>query len=150
MQPGVRGGGLLGLGQYGGVGFLDHLLAEVHADEVVLEDIVVEHVLGCLAQVDDPFGQCRRLDAEGHVLGVASAGGVVIAADAANPAGDEMSVARVLALHEDAIAAEDRRGAMALDDLPIGEVDLGIDAQAADDPRDRIPRHLLDADFYLE
>src|ERR1700716_2186748 len=84
-------------------------------------------------------------DPEGHVLGVAGAGGVVVAADPADPAGDEVGVAGVLALHEDAVAAEDRRGAVALDDLALGEVDLGVDAQAAHDPRDRVPRHLHQA-----
>ena len=83
-----------------------------------------------------------RSHAEGHVLRVAGAGGVVVAADAADAAGDEVGVARVLALHEDAVAAEDRRGAVALGDLAVGEVDLGVDAQAADDPGDRVPGHL--------
>ena len=105
-------------------------------------DVVVEHILGRLAQVDDPFAHLGRADAEGHVLGVAGTGGVVVAADAADPAGDEVGVARVLPLHEDAVAAEDRRGAVALGDLAVGEVDLGVDAQAAHDPGDRVPRHL--------
>ena len=100
-----------------GIGLLDHLLAEVDADQVVLEDVVVEHVLGRFAEVDDPLGQRRRPDAERHVLRVGGAGGVVVAADAADAAGDEVGVARVLALHEDAVAAEDRRGAVALGDL---------------------------------
>ena len=39
-----------------GIGLLDHLLAEVHADQIVLEDIVVEHVLGGFAEIDDPLG----------------------------------------------------------------------------------------------
>ena len=85
---------------------------------------------------------CRRPDAERHVLRVGGAGGVVVAADAADAAGDEVRVARVLALHEDAVAAEDRRRAVALGDLAVLEVDLGVDAQAADDPGDRIPVHL--------
>ena len=89
----------------------------------------------------------RRLDAEGHVLGVDGAGGVVVAADAADTAGDEVGVARVLALHEDAVAAEDRRGAVALGDLPVGEVDLGVDAEAAHDPGDRVPGHLQASAF---
>ncbi len=38
------------------VRFLDHLLAEIHADQIVLKDIVVEHVLGSLAEIDDPLG----------------------------------------------------------------------------------------------
>ena len=128
--------------QHARVGLLDHLLAEVDADQVVLEDVVVEHVFGRFAQVDDPLGDGRRPDAEGHVLGVDGAGGVVVAADAADAAGDEVGVARVLALHEDAVAAEDRRRAVALDDLLVREVDLGVDAQAADDAGDRVPGHL--------
>ena len=138
----MRRRGVLGLLQHAGIGLLDHLLAEVDADQVVLEDVVVEHVLGRLAEVDDPLGHGRRADAERHVLGVTGAGGVVVAADAADPAGDEVGVARVFALHEDAVAAEDRRSAVALGDLAVGEVDLGVDAQAADDPGDRVPGHL--------
>ena len=69
---------------------------------------------------------------------------MVVAADAADAAGDEMGVARVFALHENAVAAKDRRRAMAFDDVPIGEIDLREDPQAADDPRDRIPIHLDD------
>ena len=102
---------------------------------------MVEHVFGGFAEVDDPLAERRRLDAKGHVLRVAGAGGVVVAADAADAAGDEVGVARVLALHEDAVAAEDRRRAVALGDLAFAEVDLGEDAQAADDPGDRIPAH---------
>ena len=62
--------GLFGPGQHAGIGLLDHPLAEVDADQIVLVEVVVEHVLGRLAEVDDPLGQRRRLDAEGHVLGV--------------------------------------------------------------------------------
>ena len=36
---------------------LHHLLAEIDADQVVLEDVVVEHVLGRLAEIDDPLAQ---------------------------------------------------------------------------------------------
>src|SRR4029450_5128627 len=66
-------------------------------------------------------------------------------ADAAEAAGDEVGVAGVLALHEDRVAAEDRRGGEALGDLLLGEVDLGVDAEAADDAGDRVPRHLDEA-----
>ena len=138
----VRCLGVVGLLQHARVGLGHHPLAEVHPDQVLLEDVVVEHVLRGLAQVDDPLAQVRRPDAVGHVLVVDRAGGVVVAADPADPAGNEVRVARVLALHEDAVAAEDRRGAVALRD-PLGlEVDLGVDAQAADDPGDGIPGHL--------
>ena len=46
---------------------------------------------------------------------------MVVAADPADPAGDEMGVARILALHEDAVAAEDRRGAVTLGDLLLSK-----------------------------
>ena len=134
-------GGLLGLGPHGRIGFLHHLLAEIHADKVVLEDVVIEHVLGGLAEIDDPLAKRRRLDAERHVLGVDSAGGVVVAADAADAAGDEVGVARVFALHENAVAAEDGGSAVALGDFLLIEVDLGVDAEASDDSGDRVPGH---------
>src|SRR2546430_11323933 len=41
---------------------------------------------------------------------VDAAGGVVVAADSADAAGDEVRVARVLSFHEDAVTTEDRRG----------------------------------------
>ena len=101
---GVRRLGAVGLLEHAGVGLGDHLLAVVDPDQVLLEDVVVEHVLGRLAEVDDPLAQVRRAHAVGHLLGVAGAHGVVVAADAADAAGDEVGVARVLALHEDAVA----------------------------------------------
>ena len=138
----VRRLGVVGHLQHAGVGLGHHPLAEVHPDQVLLEDVVVEHVLRGLAQVDDPLAQVRRADPVGHVLVVDRAGRVVVTADPADPAGDEVRVPGVLALHEDAVAAEDRRGAVALRD-PLGlEVDLGVDTQAAHDPGDRIPGHL--------
>jgi hypothetical protein len=126
----------------GRIGLLHHLLAEVDPDQVVLEDVVVEHVLGGLAEVEDPLAQRRRLDPERHVLRVDGAGGVVVAADPADAAGDEVRVARVLAFHEDAVAAEDVGAAVALRHLAVLEVDLRVDAQAPDDARDRVPVHL--------
>ncbi len=142
VRVGVRRLGVLGLGQHARIGLGDHLLAVVHADQVLLEDVVVEHVFRGLAEVDEPLAEVRRLHAVGHVLRVDRAGAVVVAADAADAAGDEVRVARILALHEDRVAAEDRRRAVALDDLAVVEVDLGVDAEAADDAGDGIPRHL--------
>ena len=104
---GVGTGFALGFLPHAGIGLLHHLLAEVHAHQVVLEDVVVEHVLGCFAEVDDPLAQCGRLHPEGHVLRIHRAGGVIVAANAADAAGNEVRVARVLALHENAVAAED-------------------------------------------
>ena len=138
----VRRPGVLRLGEHARVGLLDHPLAVVDPDQVLLEDVVVEHVLGGLAEVDDPLAERRRLHAVRHVLRVARAGGVVVAADAADAAGDEVRVARVLALHEQAVAAEDRRRAVALGDRHVREVDLGVDPEAADDAGDRVPGHL--------
>ena len=47
--------------QHRGIGLAHHLLAEVDADQVLLEDVVVEHVLGGFAEVDDPLAEVRRL-----------------------------------------------------------------------------------------
>src|SRR4029078_425048 len=75
----------------------------------------------------------------------AGADRVVVAADAADAAGDEVRVARVLALHEHAVATQQRRGRLAADHLAAVEVDLGVDAEVADDAGDRVPRHVDDA-----
>ena len=103
---------------------------------------MVEHVLGGFTEVDDPFRNRGRLYAERHVLRVGGAGGVVVTADAADAAGDEMGVAGIFALHEDAVTAKDRGGAVTFSNLAFAEVDLGEDAEAADDPCNRIPIHL--------
>ena len=104
----VRRSGLLSFGEHAWIRFLYHLLAKVHPDQVVLKDVVVEHVLSGFAKIYDPLGDCRRTDSESHVLGIRGTCGVVISANPANAAGDEMGVARVLSLHENAVAAEDR------------------------------------------
>ena len=44
-----------------------------------------------------------------------------------------------LALHENAVAAEDGGSAVTLGHLAIFKIDLGVNAQAADDPGDRDP-----------
>ena len=140
---------LLGLREHARVGLLDHLLAEVHVRHAVVEDRVVEHVVGGLGQVERVVAELRRLDAVGHVLVQARAGGVVVTADPADPARDEVGVARVDPLHEDVEAAEDHRGRVALQDFLVREVDLRVDPEAPDDAGDRVPRHLLDDDLAL-
>ena len=75
----------------------DHLLAEINSNEIILEDIVVKHVFGGLAKVNDPLGNCRWPDPERHVLGVRCTGGMVVAANAADATGDEMCITRILA-----------------------------------------------------
>ena len=67
---------------------------------------------------------------------------MIVAANPADAAGNEMRVARVFPLHENAIAAKDRRRAVTLGDPAVLEVDLSVDAQTADDPCDRVPIHL--------
>ena len=124
-----------------GIRLLDHLLAKIHADQVVLKNVVVEHVFGRLTQIDDPFGHRRRPDAERHILRIRGAGSVIVAADAADAAGDEMGVARIFSFHEDAVAAKDRGGAVALGDSALPEVDLRKDSKTAHDPGNRIPVH---------
>src|SRR5262249_10019145 len=79
--------------------------------------------------------------AERHVLRVGRARRVVIATDPADAAGDEVGIARVLALHENAVAAEDGGGAVTLGHLTVREVTFREDAQAPDDARDRITVH---------
>ncbi len=144
MDVGVRRRGRLRLLQQRRVRLLDHLLAEVDVAHAVVEDRMVEHVIRGLGQVEGEVAERRRLHPVGHVLVEAAAGAVVVTADAADPAGDEVRVARVDALHEDVESPEDHRRRVALVDLLVGEVDLRVDAEAADDPGDRIPRHLLD------
>ncbi len=150
VKIGVRRVGLLRLRPDARVGFLDHLLAEVHAHQVVLKDVVIEHVLRSFAQIDNPFAQVRRANAEGHVLRVIGAGRVIVAADAADTAGDEVRVPRILALHEDAVAAEDRRSAVALRNLAVGEIDFGENAQASDNSGNRIPIHLHELPLLID
>src|ERR1051326_2236018 len=93
--------------EYTGIGGLHHSFAKVHSDEVVLKDVVVEHVLRGLTEIDDPIREGRHADAEGHILRVYGAGRVIVAADTADPAGDEMRVTRIFVLHEYAVATED-------------------------------------------
>ena len=142
VQICARGGRFLRFGEDRGIGFLDHLLAEIHAHEVVLEDVVVEHVLGGLAEIDDPLTESGRAHTKGHVLRVGGTSGVVVATDSADAAGDEMRVARILTLHENAVAAENRRGAVTFRDLAVFKVNLGKNPEAANDAGDRIPVHL--------
>ena len=141
VQLRVRRMGLCRLFPNAGIGLLHHFFAEVHAHQIVLEDVVVEHVFGSFAQVDDPLGNGGGAHAKSHVLRIRGACGMVVAADTADAAGDEVGISRVLALHEDAVAAEDRRCAVALCNLALAEVDLCKDAEAAYDPGDRVPIH---------
>jgi hypothetical protein len=69
---------------------------------------------------------------------------MVVAADPADSAGNEVRVARIFILHEDAVPSEDRGGTMALDYFPVREVDLGKDPQTPNDSGDRVPGHLHD------
>ena len=149
VDVGVRRRRLLRLREDRGVGLLDHLLAVVHVRHAVVEDRVVEHEVGGLGEVERVVAELRRLDPVGHVLVQARAGAVVVTADAADAAGDEVRVARVDPLHEDVEAAEDHRRRVALEDLLVGEVDLRVDPERPDDAGDRIPRHLLDDDLLL-
>jgi hypothetical protein len=139
---GVRRGRLFRFGPHAGIGLFHHLLAEIHADQVVLKNVVVEHVLGGFAQIQNPFSERGRLASERHVLRVHRAGGVVVSADSADAAGDEVRVAGIFALHEDAVAAKDRRSAETLRDLFVFEIDLGENPQTSHDAGNRVPVHL--------
>src|SRR3984885_744494 len=122
--------------------FLDHLLAKVHANQIVLKYVVVEHVLGNFAKIYDPFAESGRTHTERHILRVRRAGGVVIAADTADSTGDEVGVARVFPLHENAVATEDGRCGMALRDAASAKVNLREDPEAAHNSGNRVPIHL--------
>src|ERR1700751_5010488 len=99
VQVCMRSIRLLGFCEDGRISFLDHLLAEVDADQVVLKDVVVEHVFGGFTEVNDPFSHRGWTNAEGHVLRVSRAGCVVIATNSADTTCYEVSVARIFALH---------------------------------------------------
>src|SRR6202011_5455424 len=110
--------------QYAWIGFLHHLFAEIDANQIVLKDVVVKHVLCRFTEVYDPFSDVGRADAEGHILRVGRASGVVVAADSADTAGDEVGVSRIFALHKNTVSAKDGRRAVALRDLSVLEVNL--------------------------
>jgi hypothetical protein len=67
---------------------------------------------------------------------------VVVTANAADAAGDEVGVAGIFPFHKNAVTAKDRGGAVTFSNFPFAEVDFGKDAEAADDPCNRIPIHL--------
>ena len=57
VDAALRRFGLFSLLPDAGVSLLDHLLAEVDPDQVVLKNVVVEHVFGGFAEIDDPFSE---------------------------------------------------------------------------------------------
>src|SRR5262249_8579047 len=96
-------------------------------------------------KIDDPFAERRCFDAKRHVLGINRTSGVIVPADAANAAGNEMGVARILVFHEHAVAPKYRGCAVAFPHLLVLEIDLRENAEAADDASDRIPVHFDEA-----
>jgi hypothetical protein len=84
----------------------------------------------------------RRLHAVRHVLAVTGTGGVIVTTDPAYAARYKVSIAGILALHENAIATKTRRSAIAFSYRAVGEIDLCIDSETAHDAVDRIPVHL--------
>src|SRR5579885_827136 len=55
MLSGMRSFGLIRQLKHARIGFLHHLLAVVNGDQVLLEDIMVEHVLRRFTQVEYPL-----------------------------------------------------------------------------------------------
>jgi hypothetical protein len=55
-----------------------------------------------------------------------------------------MRIPGILVLHENAVTPEDGRCAMTLDDLLVGKIYFGENAQTSDDPGYRIPGHFHD------
>lgn len=130
------------------IGLLHHLLAIVHADQIVLEKIVVKHVFSGFTEIYNPIGERRRQGAKRHVLRIHRTRRVVISADPANAAGNEVSVPRIFASHEHAVAAKYRRGAITFDNFAIVEIDLGENSQTPDDSRNRVPVHFDEVTWF--
>ena len=59
-----------------------------------------------------------------------------------------MGVARVLALEEVTVGAQDGRSATELGDLLICKVDLCVNAETANDARDRVPGDVDEIAFF--
>src|SRR6476646_371636 len=55
VVSGMRRFSLLSLCPNAGICFFDHLLAEINANQIVLEYVVVKHVFGSFAQIHNPF-----------------------------------------------------------------------------------------------
>src|SRR5947209_20263555 len=100
MLGGMGSFRLLRFGKHARIRLAYHLLTEVHADQVLLEDVVVEHVLSGFTQVNNPVTQWGWLYPIGHILSIDRAGRVVVAANTTNAARDEVGIAWVFALHE--------------------------------------------------
>ena len=92
--------GLLGKRQHARICLAYHLLAEIHAHQIFLVDIMVKHVLCSLAQIENPLTQRGRFDAIRHILRVDGTGRMINAADATDTAGNEMGIAGIFALHK--------------------------------------------------
>src|SRR5436309_366300 len=76
------------------VRFFHHLLAEINADQVFLEDVVVEHILCCFTQIYNPLTKCWGLYSIGHILSIDRAGCVVVATYSADSACNEVGIPR--------------------------------------------------------
>ena len=87
--------------------FPHHLFAEINPDQIVLKNVVVEHVLGRFAEINDPLGNRRWLYPVCHILRIHGAGRVVVSANPADAACDKMGVSRIFIFHKDAVAPED-------------------------------------------
>src|SRR5260370_23586791 len=93
---GMRSFSCLGFLPDSRIGFAHHYFAEIDADQIVLENVVIEHVLRCLTQVNNPLRHCWRFYPVCHILGVNSAKDVSITTYPTNPASDAMAVPAVL------------------------------------------------------
>ena len=79
------------------------------------------------------------LDSIRHVLIEDRGGHVIVTTDPTDTACDEVGIARVNAADENIEAAKYHRGAVAFLHAPVGEVDFAMNAEATNDPCDRIP-----------
>src|SRR5689334_12413698 len=108
------------------IGFFYHLFAIVNSNQVLLKDVVIKHVLRSLPKIEYPLTKRGRLYAISHILCIDRTGCMIVPANTADAAGDEVGITRVLSLHEYAISSKNRRGTMAFRDFSVFEVYLSI------------------------
>lgn len=66
---------------------------------------------------------------------------MIVAADTADAAGNEVRVPRILSPHKHAVSTKYRGRAVALDHFAIIEIDFGEDSKTSDNSSYRVPVH---------
>jgi len=144
VDVGVRRQRLLGLRPNARLGGGDDGLGVVRPGQQEQMERVVVQELGRLPQVPHHRAERRRRHPERHLDRLGRRVGVDAATDAAGPAGDEDSVARIAASEDDLVAPKQGRDGVGVLDPPLLEVDHGMEGQRAGDPCDRVDADVLD------